>query len=434
MRRLLALVAICVFFLSSCGENTQSDMFALPYLHETHSALIDTVSELRGEGFEYAETRSGFNREPLQVMDLDGDGEEEGIVLLRDMADSYKTYIYLFEKSNERFSLFDVIEGAENEIYTVSYSDILGNGGYELIVKWGADESASGDITVYALSDEGARKALSITAKQYSVSDMDGDGENELLAVSEIDGHIYAHLYAENNERLKLIGSVHLSEHKGEVIRMLSGKVTPSESGVLIERESEEGVITDVVVLREGKLLNLLPEGDICSVTALCADVNADGVIEIPKTADGGSAVSGTDRAYVWSRLSEDGKLIPSAFTYHSFSENWYLTMPLSWRGSVKTSVGGIRREVKFFTEEKVYGEEEEYIKAPLFSIYVVSKGSAKNFAAEDGRFIIAEREDVAFVAEIASSSYLGEEINEEFIKSAFKNRESDWVSEILFA
>ena len=45
----------------------------------------------------------------------------------------------------------------------------------------------------------------------------------------------------------------------------------------------------------------------------------------------------------------------------------------------------------------------------------------------------MAEREDRIFVAEIESESYLATKIDEAFIKSALKNIESEWFSEISF-
>jgi len=189
-------------------------------------------------------------------------------------------------------------------------------------------------------------------------------------------------------------------------------------------------------VCEGGEYVNLLPMGDICSVKALCADVNEDGIIELPKetSEDGKGAI---DRTYLWRSVGRNGSIIQRAFTYHSFSENWFLTMPLSWSRTVSTrslKLGSNRVKISFFTREKINADEEIYVEAPLFDIYVV-KGSGKDSATSvEGRFKIAEREDMVFVAEIFSTEYLGETIDEEFLKSAFRKRKSDWASEILFA
>ncbi len=431
---------VALFFLilfCGCSSDVQSDVFALPQMPETHSALLDTVEQVRSEGFEFAEPRSGFNRRPLNLVDLDGDGEEEGIVFLRDVVDSYKTYIYIFEQTESVFSLFDVLEGKENEIYTVSYSSLLDGKGYEIIVKWGADEESAHMVTAYTLTSDGAEKVFETDVEQFSVSDIDGDGGNELLAVANKGGHIFAELYAARAGEMKKRGSVHLSEHNGKVIRILSGKATQSINAAFIERESDAGVITDVIAYKDGEYINLVPDGDICRIRALCADVDGDGIVELPKETDVASEGNGRDTTYIWRAVDEKGVIVPKTFTYHSFSQNWYFSMPLSWRRTVSASeqkIGSERTKISFFTREEIDSDEERFVEAPLFSVYIFSGSNRKALAAQDGRFIISEREDMIFAGEIVSDGYLGETIDENFLKSAFKTRESDWTSEILFA
>ncbi len=438
MKRLLAILAFCIFLFGGCGENTSSGMFALPEMPEMQKALIDTVDTvLGGGGFVYSEPRSGLNRQSLQLMDLDGDGEEEGIAFLRDVQQTYKTFIYIFEKDESGFVLFDIIEGSENELYTVSYSDVLGKNGYEIIVEWGADGDGSHPITVYNLVRDGTEKILEISARQYSVSDLDGDGKNDFTAVVKRGGDMYADIYTSQEDTLVKNAQIALARRGGELLRIKTGNAMQGKGAVFIEREMGDGVITDVVSYNGEEFVNLLPDGDVCLSRAVCADVNSDSVIEIPKETEFVSDSTTTSRCYIWSALSEEGALIPSAFTYHSFTDNWYLSMPLSWSGSVHAeNISGRSGEtvIHFSTRETMGGDETEYIEAPLFTLYVLTGTRRSQYAAEGERFVVSEREDTIFAAEIISESYLATEINEDFIKSIFKNSESEWFSEILFA
>lgn len=438
MKRLIAILTLCIFLFGGCSENTSSGMFALPEMPEMQKALIDTVDTvLGGGGFVYSEPRSGLNRQSLQLMDLDGDGEEEGIAFLRDVQQTYKTFIYIFEKDENGFVLFDIIEGSENELYTVSYSDILGKNGYEIIVEWGADGDGSHPITVYNLVRDGTEKILEISARQYSVSDLDGDGKNDFTAVVKRGGDMYADVYTSQEDTLVKNAQIALSRRGGELLRIKTGNAMQGKGAVFIEREMGDGVITDVVSYNGEEFVNLLPDGDVCMSRALCADVNGDGVIEIPKETDLVSDFGTTTGCYTWSSLSEKGALIQSAFTYHSFEDNWFLSMPLSWSGSVyaeSTSGRSGENAIHFSTRERMGGDDEEYIEAPLFTLYVLTGGRRSQYAAEGERFVVSEREDTIFAAEIISESYLATKINEDFIKSIFKNSESEWFSEILFA
>ncbi len=436
MKRVCLIALIFVLLLAGCGSGTQSDIFALPDLPETQRALLETVDQVCLEGFQYAEPRSGVNRYPVQLVDLDGDGEDEGIVFLREIVDTYKTYIYIFEQSESVFSLFDIIEGPENDIYTVSYSKMIKDGGYELIVKWGETEDESNAITAHSLTADGMVKTLDISAKQFSISDISGDGENELLAVAKRNGAIYADIYAEQSGKISKIDSVILSKHGGEVTRILSGKVSASVNGVFIERETEDGIVTDVVICKDGEYVNILPNGDVCGVGALCADVNDDGRIELPQETEKNDDTS-TDRTYLWRNIDVSGTITETAVTYHSYTDNWYLLLPVSWENTVfvrREIVDSQKVRLRFYTREIIDSDMEMYIEAPLFNIYVCKGSGAKARAMDGGNFLISERENMAFSGEIISTGYLGEKIDEEFLKEAFKNRKSDWASEILFA
>lgn len=436
MKKLCVILLIFTFLFAGCQSSMPTDLFAVPEMSEMHRALLDTVENVCAEGFEYAEPRSGFNRQPLQIMDLDGDGEEEGIAFLRDVRDTYKTAIYVFENSNSAFSVFDVIESDEREIYTVSYSDLLGSG-YEIIVEWGTQGDGAHPITAYTLERDGVEKVFDISAKQYSVNDFDGDGENELIAVTKTDNHFFADIYKRAGTKINKAASVPLSSGEGKVFRIMSGKITSDKMGAIIERKIGDGIMTDLIVTLDGEYKNLFGGGEFCSVSASSADADSDGIIEIPKTAQTADDDTGTDRTYLWNAVQDDGMLIPEVFTYHSFSKNWYISMPLAWSASVTAEVGEVstrQTEIRFVTREETAGGDEEFVEAPLFTVYALTGDMRETLAQREGTFVISKRDDVIFTAEILSPSYLGTEITEEFIKTAFKNRESEWASEILFA
>lgn len=435
MKKIYALLLICVFLLAGCGAAT-SDLLAVPEMPQMQKELIDTVDSVLGGGYEYSEPRSGLNRQPIQLMDLDGDGEDEGIAFLRDVAESRKTFIYIFENTPRGFILFDIIEGAKDELYTVSYSDVLGKSGYEIIVEWGLDGDKAHPIMVYDLSVDGAAKILEFEAIQYTVSDIDGDGTNDFLAVAKRGKNTYADVYvAEEGKNLRCVAEIPLVYGEGKLMGLKTGAVMPSKNGVVIERENGDMVLTDIIAHDGEKFLNVLGKTETGIADAGAADVNGDGIIEIPRRIGN---VSDSDKHFFgWSVLNEDKNLVPSSFTYHVYSEGWYLLMPAAWSGAViaeRTAVRSGEVEIRFFTREHMQGDAEEYIKAPLFSIYVLTGDLRDERAAEEGRFIITTRDNTVFAAKIISESYLATDINEDFVKSIFRDIENNWFSEILFA
>ncbi len=441
MRVRFASVLLLVFLLCGCDMFSSSEMFRKPEIPEQYNNLMRAVDRIRDGDFEYAEPVSGLNRQSLQLMDLNGDGVDEGVAFLRDFTDSYKAYIYIFSQRAGEFEMLDIIEGPENTIYTVSYSNILGMGNFEMIVEWGSGDVAERPVMAYSVSDEGALRILDIMAEQYTVSDIDQNGGNDFMAVTAKNGGRAAEVYMAKNGGLEKVSSVPLAEGSGQVLRMKSGGVSGGQNGVYIECAAENvGIMTNLVTAENGSVINAIPNGVFCSTRAFCEDVNGDGVIEIPISLATDTETPGTSKCYNWGAYTSGSGLLPRAFTYHSFIENWYLSMPLAWSGAVKAERAAVRPgqiAVKFYAEEAVMtgsADDTKYRLLPLFTVYTLTGEMRHEAAKQNGRFILYEREDTVFAAEIHSADCLGTAIDKELIKSSFKIRESVWISEILFA
>ncbi len=432
-------VLLIAFLLCGCDMFSAREMFEKPEIPAQYSNLLTAIETIKSDNFEYVEPLSGLNRQPLQLMDLDGDGVDEGVALLRDTADAYKVCIYIFKQRSGAFELLDIIESEDDEIYTVSYSNLLGIGNFEVIVEWGQAGLSYRPLSVYRVFENGAEEILNTESAQYSVSDVDQDGLNEFIVAN----LGYADVYRAKGTELGREERVSLAEGSGEVLRIKSGGVADGQNGVYIECAAEDaGILTSLIISRDGQFVNALPNGVFCSVRALCEDVNGDGIVEIPVTFTTEGKTTGLNKCYNWCVYTQNVGAIPTAFTYHSFSENWFLAMPLSWSGAV-TSRRTMRRTgqiaIDFYTQEKAPIETamdklEVFEPELLFTVYILTGEMRSDFAKQGNCFILHEREDTIFAAEISKDGYIDTAIDEEFLKTNFKIRESEWISEILFA
>lgn len=426
---------LILFVLSGCSAFSD-DMLKIPEIPERQKALIDAAGYAKGTGNEYSAPHAGINRQPIQLIDLDGDGEEEGIVFLRDIVETYKTSVYIFKRSGESFVPFSVISGKENEIYTVAYSSLLGNG-YEMIIEWGSGEDKPHRVSVYGFSGGKCTSLLETDALRYIVGDTSGNGVYELLTVGSNGGGNVVNIYSVSDGELLHAGSVALSPRGGKLLGMRAGRYGEDKNGAFVDREISGGAVTDIIAFSNGKYANITPNGIVRNTAALCEDVNGDGVFEYPMATVLGASTPGAGGMYIWQSFSRGLSPRVCAFSYHSFAENWCMLLPVSWKETVVTERSISRSGqsvVRFFTRETVDGDEESIVKAPLFTVYVLTGDSREEYASRDGRFELARRGDTIFAAEIESSSYLGTDITEDFLKGTFKLRESDWIENVLFA
>lgn len=63
-------------------------------------------------GAEYAAPISGSNIQPVQLEDLNGDGQEEAVAFFRNDADEKPLKICIFTAKDQTYELFYVIESA----------------------------------------------------------------------------------------------------------------------------------------------------------------------------------------------------------------------------------------------------------------------------------------------------------------------------------
>ena len=80
-RMLTAAVGLLLLLSASgCGFSfSPTDLYSLPQLPEEYTELNSSLNQLLESGAEYAAPVSGSNIQPVQLEDLDGDGEEEAL-------------------------------------------------------------------------------------------------------------------------------------------------------------------------------------------------------------------------------------------------------------------------------------------------------------------------------------------------------------------
>ena len=164
MSGLLALcIALSVLPLSACTAPKLTldpeELYALPELPERYTALNKQLSAIQESGAEYAAPVSGSNIQPVQMVDLDGDGREEALAFFRQSDGEKPLKIYVFTDNGDSYAQTAVIEGSGLAVYSIAYSDMNGDGRMEIIVGWRVSMELQA-LAVYALEPDGARELM----------------------------------------------------------------------------------------------------------------------------------------------------------------------------------------------------------------------------------------------------------------------------------
>ncbi len=420
MSGLLALcIALSVLPLSACTAPKLTldpeELYALPELPERYTALNKQLSAIQESGAEYAAPVSGSNIQPVQMMDLDGDGREEALAFFRqgDGEKPLKIHIFTADDDNS-YRQAAVIEGSGLAIYSVDYSDIDGDGRMEIIVGWRVSMDLQA-LAVYSLEPDGARELMRTNYVKYAVADLNKDGKRELTVLrANQDGEGVADCYVSKNGVLTLRSSV--------PALFITGVADGARA------------ITDVLALRGGELTNLVlsaitgVSGEVsrfCSVYPM--DINGDGVTEVPRTVtlQGEDADHAISQRVDWISYDASGTASRVLSTYHDVADGWYLQLPEGWpeRVWVGRSTSPDEIGITFYTDSS---REESCV--PVLRITALSGSERERLAVRTGRFILGRNDGVIYVGELLKGNQDWKySVTEDEVRASFSLIGTEW-------
>ena len=81
-------------FSGGCSLQTGDGLLLLPKVPTEYVQLQQQLDEILQEGAVYAVAEAGTNRQAVQLMDLDGDGDEEALAFFRAESGAYQVCVF----------------------------------------------------------------------------------------------------------------------------------------------------------------------------------------------------------------------------------------------------------------------------------------------------------------------------------------------------
>ncbi len=416
------------------------ELYALPELPERYTALNKQLSAIQESGAEYAAPVSGSNIQPVQMVDLDGDGREEALAFFRQSDGEKPLKIYVFTDNGDSYAQTAVIEGSGLAVYSIAYSDMNGDGRMEIIVGWRVSMELQA-LAVYALEPDGARELMRTNYVKYAVADLNSDGTQEMTVFrADQDGVGAADCYVWKNGTLALGSTIRVSMTMAELSQQ--GKVTvgtlrSGEPALFVTGVADSArAITDVLLLRNSELSN-----SVLSLTTGVSressrfrslypmDINGDGITEIPRTVPLSPGEQETDVSQRVDRISYDAAGTASRVlsTYHAMEDGWYLQLPEGWAESILVgrSASTDETSVTFYMESDA---EDDQGYAALLRITALSGSNRERLAVRTGRFILGRNDGVIYVGELLKGNEEWDHsVTEDEVRNAFSLIAKEW-------
>ena len=433
MLRLAAALLVLLFTATGCLFSASvGDLYALPQMPEQYQELEQQINQLIADGAEYAAPISGSNLQPVQMVDLDGDGTEEALIFMRKSTEEKPLKIYIFRMRSGHYQQSAVLENSGSSIYSISYKDLTGDGRAEILVGWraGAETPA---LTVYSLRGSEPVLMLSTTYSRYV---FDSAGRGFVLLRSGPEERCVAEAYeVSENGTLGVTSTARLSSTAAELAggRVISGRIGSDVPALFVVGVSADGstAMTDVLRWNENGLKNVTMSQNTGYTAAsypfqqlFPQDINNDGITELPVPLPCPEE-GGESGVVQWRQVNERGRSEAVLQTYHNRTDGWYLTLPEQWEEHIvvyRSELSANEATVTFFYKNGT--EMQEFLR-----IHTLSGENRELRAGRNGRFRLRSRQNVVFAGELMSSAPEELELSEETVRSLFNLIVTEWIS-----
>ena len=418
-RWILLLMLVGIMALSGCSmpELTldPEDLYRLPTLPAKYTELNTQLNKILEDGAEYAAPMSGANIQPVQLVDLNGDGREEALAFFRRSEDEKPLKIYVYTAEEDTYRQTGLIEGTGIGFYSIAYEDLNADGIMELAVGWRATVEHQ-ILEVYTLHSDFEKTLVQTDYIKYTTVDLNQDGKKELIVIhSDEEGEGEADYYNwQDDGSLANQSSARISMTMAELSQQ--GRVTRGTLQEEIPALFVTGVtdtaraITDILAVRNGELTNIVLSETYGVSTEIAPyrsqypmDMNGDGLTEVSKSEqlyaldDSGVFYERTD----WYQYNLDGEGTVVLRTYHNLEDAWYLRLPEDWVDRIWISRTSATDEntVTFYV---LKGDSEP---EPFLKITAITGSSRENRAVRGSRFLLSRQDETIFTAELLEAN-----------------------------
>ena len=389
VKKLLYLLSLslALLLLGGCSLKFGDGLLLLPKVPAEYVQLQQQLNGILQDGAVYAVADSGINRQAVQLVNLDGTGDEEALAFFRTETGAYQ--VYTFRKEGEQYTPIGMAEGYGTSLRAIYYPT-LGDGRLGLAMCWGFDEGGTYGMTVYDFAENGMTVLMDIQYADVAIEDIDGDGAQEMaFAVRDsVTGMYSARVCQFRDGQYRVLYEVPMCLEVRAVANMQFGKVGRDQVGLYIDSlATTGGYVTDLIWYDGRMAANRTIDQASGSgaktwrpASVFCADISGDGRVDVPVSHTFSYEPNEIEmRSRLdWMNYDELGTETLVGSTLHRAGENWYLDWPENWGDQVRletfNTVG--------LSQTVCWQAGSDGQRQPVLSVYVFMGDSREDDAA----------------------------------------------------
>lgn len=405
----IGLLFVVTILLAGCNMRTIDQMYALPKRSEGYLNLQSAMDSAMS-GLEYHAPISGEHQQPVQLVDLDGDGNAECLVFAKGSGEK-PLKILIFTQVQDEYVLVDTLENNGTAFDQVQYLHFAGRKGLDIVIGRQVSEQVVRSVSVHTMVDGKMVQILTTQYTRFVATDLDGNAQNELMILRPGEGPAangIAELYSFSGGVLERSQEVTMSEPADHIKRIMVSRLNDGPAAVYVASDVDgTAIITDVYALLDGTFTNVsLSNESGTSVQTLrnyyvyADDLDRDGTLELPDLiplARPDNAASNNQYLIRWYAMNSDGTEVDKVHTYHSFTGGWFLELPKEIADSISVNQFGNSYE---FSVTDANG-----VQSKLMTLYVFTGQEREEEAISDNRFVLYRNESMVFAAHLEVTS-----------------------------
>ncbi len=268
------------------------DLLDAPKLSEKQYEVDRALREQVGQDIKLKYPQSGSYRSAFTFHDVDGDGEEEAIVL-HTCQGGGNAQITVMDPWEGDWRVECTYPGLSPDIDFIRFEQLMAGGREAIIIGW-QPEGSQKILAAYRYENRDFTMLGSEDYTQLAIGDYDGDERKELLVVSQEGGGRFSLLYmGERDGVLDVLDTVSLGRDIVTFQTPVSGYIAPGVYGAALDGSGDDGSLYTILAhVEEGQLVLPLSgeDGMLFSGTrrpdgesgVYSQDVTGDGIIDIP--------------------------------------------------------------------------------------------------------------------------------------------------------
>ena len=345
LKKLIAIFmcALLAFSLCSCRflDNDLSALMAPPSPAGELALVKNALDTYAAKGYTLKYPDSGEYLSPFILKDIDGDGVNEAFAIYSTITNSVISMhlAYICNISGEWTVVNDAVLTA-SAVERVLFSDMDADGISEIIVGWNVFGTAERQVGVYSVTDGTIVQRLLEKYSGFVICDLDQNLTQEIFInyLNTAEKTATARLLSLKDLGIEEVSRCPLDPNITQFSEPVVSTVLSGEPAIYIDAQKGAGMLTEVLVLINGKLQNAFYDPVTTETAATfrpsavpSRDFNDDNIIDIPVmlALPSSEQLTDADKSYIteWSSLNGT-ELDPIARTIMNYTDGYYLLLP----------------------------------------------------------------------------------------------------------